>query len=60
MRPRWLEPGGTRARPDLTRHRVIGELELGVHELVFDFRAPSLNECLDRMQQFGADIIKRA
>lgn len=32
---------------------------LGVHELVFDFRAGSLNECLDRMQQFGADIIRR-
>jgi hypothetical protein len=33
--------------------------KLGVHELVFDFRAASLNECLDRMQQFGADIIRR-
>ena len=33
---------------------------LGVHELVFDFRAGSLNECLDRMQQFGADIIRRS
>lgn len=33
--------------------------KLGVHELVFDFRAPSLNECLDRMQQFGEQIIKR-
>ncbi|MEZ5856423.1 MAG: LLM class F420-dependent oxidoreductase [Hyphomicrobiaceae bacterium] len=32
---------------------------LGVHELVFDFRSPTLNECLDRMQQFGEDIIKR-
>ena len=30
---------------------------LGVHELVFDFRARTLNECLDRMQQFGADIM---
>jgi probable F420-dependent oxidoreductase len=34
--------------------------KLGVHELVFDFRAPSLSECLDRMQHFGEDIIKRA
>ena len=33
--------------------------KLGVHELVFDFRAGSLNQCLDRMQQFGADIIRR-
>ena len=33
--------------------------DLGVHELVFDFRAPSLNECLDRMQQFSAQIIQR-
>jgi probable F420-dependent oxidoreductase len=32
--------------------------DLGVHELVFDFRAGSLAECLDRMQQFGADIIR--
>ena len=32
---------------------------LGVHELVFDFRSPTLNECLDRMQKFGEDIIKR-
>ncbi len=34
--------------------------KLGVHELVFDFRAPSLNECLDRMGQFATDIIGRA
>ena len=33
--------------------------KLGVHELVFDFRAASLNECLDRMQKFGEDIIQR-
>jgi probable F420-dependent oxidoreductase len=31
---------------------------LGVHELVFDFRADTLNDCLDRMQQFGTDIIQ--
>lgn len=34
--------------------------KLGVHELVFDFRASSLSECLDRMQQFGEEIIKRS
>jgi hypothetical protein len=34
--------------------------QLGVHELAFDFRAAFLNECLDRMQQFGEEIIKRA
>lgn len=33
--------------------------KLGVHEIVFDFRAQTLNECLDRMQRFGNDIIKR-
>jgi len=33
---------------------------LGVHELVFDFRGTSLNECTDRMQQFGEDIIRGA
>ena len=27
--------------------------------LVFDFRAPSLSECTDRMQRFGEDIIRR-
>lgn len=32
---------------------------LGVHELVFDFRASSSNECLDRMQKFGEDFIAR-
>jgi hypothetical protein len=34
--------------------------QLGVHELVFDFRTAFLNECLDRIQQFGEEIIKRA
>lgn len=33
---------------------------LGVHELVFDFRASALNECLDRMHQFAEDIIKHS
>ena len=32
--------------------------KIGVHELVFDFRAGSLNEAVDRMHQFGADIIR--
>jgi probable F420-dependent oxidoreductase len=31
---------------------------LGVHELVFDFRAPSSSECVERMQKFGEDIIR--
>ena len=30
---------------------------LGVHELIFDFRTPTLNECLDRMHKFSEDII---
>lgn len=34
--------------------------DLGVDELVFDFRTPTLNECLERMQQFSEDIIKRS
>ncbi len=34
--------------------------KLGVHELVFDFRAASLSACLDRMQQFSAEIMTRA
>lgn len=33
--------------------------ELGVHELVFDFRGTALNESLDRMQQFNEDIMRR-
>jgi probable F420-dependent oxidoreductase len=33
--------------------------KLGVHELVFDFRAASLSQCTDRMQKFGEDIIQR-
>ena len=33
---------------------------LGVHELVFDFRAATLSEALDRMQQFGEQIIVQA
>jgi probable F420-dependent oxidoreductase len=31
--------------------------ELGVHELVFDFRTSSLSECVERMERFGAEII---
>ncbi len=39
----------------------IAEFEkLGVHELVFDFRTPTLPECLDRMERFSADIIRRS
>jgi len=34
--------------------------KLGVNEIVFDFRTPSLAECLERMQQFSEDIIKRS
>ena len=33
---------------------------LGVHELVFDFRAADLSSCLDRMRQFAQEIIARA
>lgn len=36
----------------------IAEFEaLGVDELVFDFRADTVSQALDRMQQFGEDII---
>ena len=34
--------------------------KVGVQELVFDFRAASLGECLERMQRFAEDIIARA
>lgn len=33
--------------------------KLGVNELVFDFRASALNECLDRMQRFSEDIMRK-
>lgn len=36
----------------------IAEFEaIGVDELVFDFRAETLSEAIERMQQFGEDII---
>jgi len=31
--------------------------DLGVHELVFDFRTSSLSECVERMERFGEEII---
>lgn len=34
--------------------------KLGVHELVFDFRSASLGECLERMQHFAENIMRRA
>ncbi|MEZ5817372.1 MAG: LLM class F420-dependent oxidoreductase [Hyphomicrobiaceae bacterium] len=33
---------------------------LGVDELVFDFRGASLNECVERMQEFSENIIGRS
>lgn len=52
---RRLFTGGTDAAlADIRTFETIG-----VHELVFDFRAATLPECLDRMQQFGEDVIGR-
>lgn len=45
---------------DATLEDIATFQALGVHELVFDFRAASLSECLDRMQKFGEDFIERA
>lgn len=42
---------------DATLEDITTFQSLGVHELVFDFRAASLNECLDGMGRFGDDII---
>jgi probable F420-dependent oxidoreductase len=44
---------------DLALGDIAEFSSLGVDELVFDFRAATLSECLDRMQQFGEDIIRR-
>jgi len=42
---------------DAAREDIAAFEKIGVHELVFDFRASSLSECLERMEQFSADII---
>lgn len=43
---------------DAAREDIATFAKLGVNELVFDFRAQTLAECLDRMQQFGEEIIR--
>jgi probable F420-dependent oxidoreductase len=50
---RLFTGGADAARKDIAEFEKIG-----VHELVFDFRAGSLSECLERMEQFSADIIR--
>jgi probable F420-dependent oxidoreductase len=52
---RLFTGGADAAREDIAEFEKIG-----VHELVFDFRASSLSECLERMEQFGQDIIRAA
>ena len=42
---------------DAARDDIAAFEALGVHELVFDFRVPTLNECLERMHRFSEDII---
>lgn len=49
---RLFTGGPAAALEDIARFEGIG-----VNELVFDFRAPSRAECLDRMEQFSKDII---
>ena len=60
------KPVGTgEARRPFTGHpdAILGDIatfaELGVGELVFDFRTDSLSESLDRMDQFATTIITR-
>lgn len=50
---RRLFTGGAEA----AREDIAAFERIGVDELVFDFRTPSLAECLERMQQFSEDII---
>lgn len=44
------------------RDAALGDIDafrkLGVHELVFDFRSPTLAQCLDRMGAFAEDVIR--
>lgn len=42
---------------DAARSDIAAFEDLGVCELVFDFRSPTLTECLDRMQSFADDVI---
>lgn len=51
---RLFTGGAAAARDDIATFA-----DLGVHELVFDFRAPTLSEALDRMHRFGEDIIQQ-
>lgn len=50
---RLFTGGKDAARTDIAKFEAIG-----VDELVFDFRAASLSECLERMEQFSQDIIR--
>ncbi len=47
-----------------SRSQIVDDIgtyaELGVHELIFDFRSATLAETLDRMRQFNADIRSQA
>ncbi|MGD9805949.1 MAG: LLM class F420-dependent oxidoreductase [Hyphomicrobiaceae bacterium] len=52
---RLFTGGADAARADIAAFEAIG-----VHELVFDFRASSLAECLDRMEKFSEDVIRAA
>lgn len=45
---------------DAMREDIAAFAEVGVDELVFDFRAPTLSQCIERMEQFAHDIIRGA
>jgi probable F420-dependent oxidoreductase len=53
-------PGGERMPFTGARDEVVGDVrtyaELGVSEIVFDFRSERLADTLERMEQFAADV----
>ena len=57
-------PDGRRQPFSGNASEIIGDIgtyaELGVGELIFDFRAPDIEESLDRMRRFTSDIMRPA
>ncbi|MSO76394.1 MAG: TIGR03619 family F420-dependent LLM class oxidoreductase [Alphaproteobacteria bacterium] len=54
-------PGGNRQLFSGNRERIVEDIQafekLGISELIFDFRAASPNESVDRLERFAADVM---
>ena len=52
---------GSRRSFSGTPHQIAEDIrafaKIGVHELIFDFRAESLGDSLERLQRFAADVM---